>query len=79
MWPLGSGGEGNRRDGFATVFDLHHHRRGFEIVIVNVVVDCLEVPGQLAGCRMQHHQRVAKEPITWTIATVEIGRGTPEG
>src|SRR3984885_1229607 len=63
----------------AVVANVDHHRRRFQIIVVDVVMDRLEVPGKLARIRVKNDQCVAKETIAGTIAAVKIGRGRTKG
>ena len=72
-------GESNGRDILAIPANIDHHGCGLKIVVVDVVMNRLEIPGELARLRVEDDQGVAKQIIAGTIATPEIRGRRAEG
>ena len=62
-------------------FPAHSYqiRRRRHVIIPQIVVNHLVVPKQLAGCRVQRHQRVSKQILTFPVRAVKIVGRRPEG
>src|SRR5215472_2633628 len=53
-------------------------RRYRKIVVPQIVVDRLEVPQARACARIERQQRICKQVVAFTVASVEIVAGGPK-